>query len=69
LERNYGWLESMARAWQLLAAEHDPALARFVAPGHAEHVDLEPLRLAPCIADRRFQIADLLQIENLKSTI
>ena len=42
--------KSMARAWQRLAAEHDPALARFIAPGHAEAgatepVDLEPLKL------------------------
>jgi len=56
LKRNYVWLESMARAWQRLAAEHDPALARFIAPGPAsrvepevpgtERVDLEPLKLA-----------------------
>jgi hypothetical protein len=49
----------MARAWQQLAAEHDPALARFIAPdqgsqadmphdGHAiQRVDLEPLTLRP----------------------
>ena len=59
LQRNYVWLESMARAWQRRAAEHDPALARFIAPGHpspadmlpqtpvTERVDLEPLKLAP----------------------
>jgi len=40
----------MARAYQQLAAEHDPALARFIAPGQAEArltepVDLEPLKL------------------------
>jgi hypothetical protein len=58
LDRNYVWLESMAHAWQQLAAENDPALARFIAPGHAspggmlpeapvtERVDLEPLKLA-----------------------
>ena len=58
LERNYVWLESMARAWQRLAAEHDPALGRFIAPGRtspantlpegpdSERVDLEPLKLA-----------------------
>jgi len=58
LERNCAWLESMARAWQWLASESDPALARFIGPGHAspgdpaleaavaERVDLGPLRLA-----------------------
>ena len=58
LKHNYVWLESMARAWQRLAAEHDPALGRFIAPGRAlsadmrpeapgtERVDLEPLKLA-----------------------
>ena len=52
LERNYVWLESMARAYQRLAGEYDPALARFIARGHAEarvteRVDLEPLKLTP----------------------
>ncbi len=58
LERNCVWLESMARAWQQLATESDPALARFIGPGHAspedrlpeaggtERVDLGPLTLA-----------------------
>jgi hypothetical protein len=57
LERNYIWLESMARAWQRLAAEHDPVLGRFIAPGRtspadilpegpdSDRVDLEPLKL------------------------
>jgi hypothetical protein len=58
---NYRWLESMARAWQQLAAEHDPGLARFVTPDRASRadmlpdgtvtqrvdVDLEPLTLTP----------------------
>ena len=55
LTRNYAWLESMAAAWQQLAAGHDPALGRFVAPVSAtglhsvEEVDLEPLRFAPLV--------------------
>jgi len=56
---NYRWLELMARAWQQRAAEHDPGLARFIAPdrasqtdmlhdGHVtQRVDLEPLTLTP----------------------
>jgi hypothetical protein len=55
LTRNYAWLESMASAWQQLAAEHDPRLGRFIAPagtGEAfstDHVDLTPLRFAPLV--------------------
>jgi flavin-dependent dehydrogenase len=55
LTRNYAWLESMASAWQQLAAEHDPALGRFVAPTAPREafstgdVDLTALRFAPMV--------------------
>jgi hypothetical protein len=55
LTRNYAWLESMASAWQQLAAEHDPNLGRFIAAAPsgssgADAIDLSPLRFAPLIS-------------------
>ncbi len=51
LEDNCAWLVSMAHRWQQLAAEHDPALARFVAASEGAvsgpAVDLSPLTFAP----------------------
>jgi hypothetical protein len=48
LDRNYETLEALARTWQGVAAEYDPALARFVTLDHrGEELDVTPLRVAP----------------------
>ncbi len=49
LDRNCVWLESLARTWQAMAAEQDPALGRYVPAGDgADRPDVSPLRLTPC---------------------
>ena len=51
LDANYALLEACARSWQAIAAEQDPALARFVADSaeddSAVKHDMAPLRLTP----------------------
>jgi flavin-dependent dehydrogenase len=48
LERNYAWLESLARTWQAMAAVQDPALGRYVPTGDdADFADVAPLCLTP----------------------
>jgi flavin-dependent dehydrogenase len=43
LEDNFAFLERFAQAWQALAAETDPALARFVPAAADELIDISPL--------------------------
>lgn len=45
LEENFAYLERLARSWQALAVELDPALGRFVPPGDV--MDLSALTFRP----------------------
>jgi flavin-dependent dehydrogenase len=52
LASNYAWLETMAAAWQKVAAQCDPNLRRFIAPAGSksgDEIDLEPLKFAPLV--------------------
>jgi flavin-dependent dehydrogenase len=51
LEANFALLESFARTWQVIAAEREAALDRFISPSTADDSavarDIAPLRLTP----------------------